>query len=236
MKLSDVVLARSRVSDQIKDALKQSILSGEFKSGDKLPREDEVAAMFKVSKVSVREALRDLEGEGLIQKRRGTFGGNFVAQPGSNELDLLVSNYCQFGTITADELLDFAQMLEPALVSAAARRRTQEDLEKMRANIKESEQCFRDGKVGTRLILDFHRLLVESCHNRFCSVVHETLMSVSVKLLRPSNVTLEDFETHLRYSKELYKCILRRDENASQSIMISIFQKFIEISDRNSKE
>ena len=61
MALNDVVLNRTRVTDQITDILKQAILSGEFKPGDKFPREDQIAAQFKVSKVSVREALRNLE-------------------------------------------------------------------------------------------------------------------------------------------------------------------------------
>ena len=74
MKLASVDLSHNRVSDQIKDNLKSAILRGEFKPGDKLPREDQIAASFKVSKVSVREALRDLEGEGIIEKRRGAFG------------------------------------------------------------------------------------------------------------------------------------------------------------------
>ena len=82
MKLTGVDLSHGRVSDRIKNTLKQSILNGEFKPGEKLPREDQLAASFKVSKVSVREALRDLEGEGIIEKRRGIHGGNFVAQPG----------------------------------------------------------------------------------------------------------------------------------------------------------
>lgn len=232
MKLSDVVLSRSRVSDQIKDALKQAIERGEFKAGDKLPREDEIAAMFKVSKVSVREALRDLEAEGIIQKRRGIFGGNFVAQPGSNEMQQLMSNYCQFGTISRAELFDFSHMLEPVLMSAAATRRTDEDLKKMRINIKECEECLAAGKISTRKIIEFHNILFDSCHNRFCSLVFEALMTLAIKLLSPTKVTLADFEAHLRYSKELYEHIERQDDKAARESMVSVIQKFVEISAR----
>jgi GntR family transcriptional regulator, transcriptional repressor for pyruvate dehydrogenase complex len=224
-------ISRNRVSDQIKDVLKQAILKGEFKPGDKLPREDQIAASFKVSKVSVREALRDLESEGIIEKRRGAFGGNFVAQPGISKMNDLMTNYYQFGTVTPEEVLDFGQMLEPTLVAAAVNRRTGEDLKKMLANINEREACAAAGKVSGRLVLEFHGIIADSCQNQLCSVVWHALMGVSVNLLK-NVLTPEDFKTHLIYSKELYECMLAQDESAAQSSMLRTFEKFIEIHQR----
>ena len=79
----NIVLRQERLSDQVKNHLKQAILDGKFEPGDRLPPEDQLAAMFKVSKVTAREALREMETEGLIKKRRGIYGCSFVAQPGS---------------------------------------------------------------------------------------------------------------------------------------------------------
>jgi DNA-binding FadR family transcriptional regulator len=236
MKFSDVVLSRSRVSDQIKDALKQAILNGEFKSGDKFPREDQIAATFKVSKVSVREALRDLEGEGIIEKRRGIFGGNFVAQPGMSQMDDLLANYYQFGTITPQELLELGQLMEPTLVSVAVRRRTDKDLERIRINIEEREQCAAAGKVSSRKIPEFHNIIADSCQNQLFSAIMRSLMNVAVRLLPRTAVTADDFAAHLRYSKELYDCIARQDEKAAQACMLSIFEKLMEILRRSSGE
>jgi GntR family transcriptional regulator, transcriptional repressor for pyruvate dehydrogenase complex len=235
MKWTEVLIKRARVSDQIKDALKQTILSGEFKPGEKLPREDQIAATFKVSKVSVREALRDLEGDGIIEKRRGIFGGNFVAQPGVSKMDDLMANYYQFGTITPQELLEFAQLLEPTLVSVAVRRRTDKDLEKIRVNIEEREQCLAAGKISSRMIPEFHGIVADSCQNQLFSVVMRSLMNVAVKLLPQTSVTGADYETHLLYSKELYDCMVKQDEKAAQALMMSIFEKFMEILRRDNE-
>jgi len=84
--LPKAVLPRPRLSDQIRDELKRMILHGDLKRGVKLPTEEQLAAQLKVSKVSVREALRNLETEGLIEKRRGVHGGSFVAHPGSEKM------------------------------------------------------------------------------------------------------------------------------------------------------
>jgi GntR family transcriptional regulator, transcriptional repressor for pyruvate dehydrogenase complex len=235
MKLTDVVIKRGRVSDQIKEAIRQAILNEEFSSGDKLPREDQLADTFKVSKVSVREALRDLETDGIIEKRRGLFGGNFVAQPGISKMDDLMANYYQFGTITPQELLEFAQLIEPTLVSVAVKRRTDKDLERIRVNIEEREQCLAAGKISSRKIPEFHGIVADSCQNQLFSVVMRSLMNVAVKLLPQTSVTQADFETHLLYSKELYDCMVKQDQKAAQASMMNIFEKFMEILRRDNE-
>lgn len=64
---------------QVKEALKESLSSGEFKPGDQLPGESDLCAIFKVSRTVIRQALDELEYEGLILRRKGK--GTFVAEP-----------------------------------------------------------------------------------------------------------------------------------------------------------
>ncbi len=234
MKFSDVVVNRARVSDQIKAALKNAILNGEFKPGDKLPREDEIAETFKVSKVSIREALGHLEAEGIVEKRRGIFGGNFVVQPGVSKMHDLMANYYQFGTIKPEELLEFGQLIEPTMVSVAIMRRTDDDLRKMLTNIQEREECVAAGKISGRRITEFHGIIADSCQNQLFSVVTRALLNVTVKLLPENSVTMEDFKYHLRYSKELYDCMVKKDEKKARKSMLSIFENFMVIFQRSS--
>lgn len=60
---------KKRISNKIKSDLKQAILDGVYKPGDKLLPEVEIARQYGVSKVSTREALSELESEGLIVKK-----------------------------------------------------------------------------------------------------------------------------------------------------------------------
>jgi len=232
MSFKNIVLNRKRVTDQIKDALKRAILKGEFNPGDKFPPEDQIAAQFKVSKVSVREALRDLETEGFIEKRRGIFGGNFVMRPGIQKMDDLVSNYYQFGTVTPEELVEFRQILEPALVGLAAIRRTNEDLKKMKSNIQEMEKLVQSGKIVPSKILEFHRIAAEACHNQLSSAVLRALVNVSARILSDDDVTLEDAKSHVGYSKKFYECIVRKDREGAQRQMALHFKTFVKIIQR----
>ena len=66
---------------QIADALRRLILSGELSEGDSLGHEPELVERFGVSRPSLREALRILEAEGLITVVRGVLGGVVVHEP-----------------------------------------------------------------------------------------------------------------------------------------------------------
>ena len=68
----------SRISEEVTEQLKRSILFGDFKAGDKLPPERLLAGEFQVSRVAVREALRTLENSGFIVTRQGASGGAYV--------------------------------------------------------------------------------------------------------------------------------------------------------------
>lgn len=126
-------LPKIRISDKIKSDLKQAVLDGVYKPGDKLSPEVEIARQYGVSKVSAREALRELESEGLIVKKRGIFGGSFVAEPGAEKMVDTVTNAFLFGGVTVTDLAEFRQLLEPGLAKLAAQRRTDRDLEVMRS-------------------------------------------------------------------------------------------------------
>src|SRR5260370_7422423 len=64
---------------QVKDALREHIESGEWPAGHQLPGEPELCVLFDVSRTVIRQALSDLEYEGLIVRKKGK--GTFVAEP-----------------------------------------------------------------------------------------------------------------------------------------------------------
>lgn len=68
---------------QLAGQLRESILAGDFADGEQFPTETSLCAQFDVSRFTVREALRRLEAEGLIQRRRGS--GTTVQAPAARE-------------------------------------------------------------------------------------------------------------------------------------------------------
>lgn len=70
---------RGAVYEQIKRALTEPIRGGDWKSGDRIPGEEELAEHFQTARMTVNRALRELADEGLVVRKRRA--GSFVAQP-----------------------------------------------------------------------------------------------------------------------------------------------------------
>lgn len=232
----NIELRQERLSDQVKNHLKQAILDGKFETGDKLPPEDQIAAMFKVSKVTAREALREMETEGLIEKRRGIHGGSFVAQPGSEKLGQVVNNFYRFGALTPEELVEFRQILEPALVALAVERRTEDDLKAIKANIEAVEASLRHGRQNQPKAIEFHRLIADACHNRLISAVMEGMGQVFLEILSQIPFTLEDAQGDLEYNKKFYDYLLHGKKEEARKLMETHFNTLAEIVERWKKE
>src|SRR5919107_1394276 len=83
-----------KASDVLANRLRESILTGEYPEGTPLPPERELVVQTRMSRTTVREALRILEVQGLIRIKAGRAGGAFVQQPGNesvaNSLELLI--------------------------------------------------------------------------------------------------------------------------------------------------
>ena len=208
--LHNAVIRKERISDQIKSILKQSILDGEFKPGEKFPPEVEIAQKLKVSKVSAREALREMEAEGLIKKKRGAFGGNFIAEPGSEKMvDVVVNSYL-FGGITATDLAEFRRILEPGLARLAAMRRTDQELDAMEQCINEVDESIKNGRPDQTKAIGFHCLIADACHNRFISSLMEAVVKVFQQVLAKAP-DLKTATKDLKYNKLFLKYIRERN-------------------------
>ena len=209
----------SRLSDWVKDLLKQAVWQGDLKPGERLPAEGEIARELKVSKVTVREALREMESEGLVEKRRGMYGGSFVAEPSLSKMLDQVTNYYHTGGITLRELVEFRRILEPALVAMAAARRTEEDLRRIRENMAAFEQSLDAGEIDHALAIEFHRLIADACHNPLVSAVMAALAGVFTEILDQVPMRIEDGRIDLDYCKMFYDCLVHGRKEKARKLM-----------------
>src|SRR5918997_4269757 len=106
----------ARAREQVETQIREAILSGTFKRGEKLPSEAELADNFAVSRTTVREALRSLAAAGLIFKVPGASGGSFVQAIDYRGLGSLIGesieNSLRLGSIDFDEVIHVRRLLE----------------------------------------------------------------------------------------------------------------------------
>jgi GntR family transcriptional repressor for pyruvate dehydrogenase complex len=104
--------------------LRERILKGELPEGESLPSERDLVEQTGLTRGAVREALRTLAVEGLIQTKQGRFGGNIVTLPGQDSLASAVSRFVHGRRIPLRSLQETRDVLEPFLARLAAERRT----------------------------------------------------------------------------------------------------------------
>lgn len=229
VKLKHASMPLSRLSDRVIAVLKQAIIEGELKPGDKLPTEEKIAGELHVSKVTVREALREMETEGLIQKRRGIHGGSYITEPNCEKISEIVSNCIQFGGITPQQVSEFRRLLEPSIIALATERRTKEDLALIRNCITKFEKSLADGKVDHVLAIEFHRLIADACHNPLVSAVMSGMVKIFEDIIATVPMSVEDGLIDLDFCKRFYDCLLHRRKEKSRTLMIAHFDTLVSI-------
>lgn len=123
--------------------LRRSIHLGHFGAGDRLPPERELARLLGVSRTTVREAVRVLEGEGLVEIRRGSSGGISV-RPQSLGRAELRRRLREF-----EEIIEFRLAVEPMAARLAAQRRTKSDIAALRKAFAQLAAIAATGAEGT---------------------------------------------------------------------------------------
>lgn len=113
--------------------LRENILRGDISEGDPLPTERELVTQTGLSRGAVREALRTLAVEGLVQTRHGRFGGNVVTLPGKDSMATAISRFVQGRKLPLKTLQETREALEPLLARLAAERRTEAQLEELKS-------------------------------------------------------------------------------------------------------
>lgn len=106
--------ARRRLHEDVADQLRDAILDGRFRVGTKLPPERELALEFRVNRTSVREAIKVLEGLGLVTVRQGD--GATVRPLVDGSLELLGPMIFHGGRIDFALMGEMVEVMRPLLL------------------------------------------------------------------------------------------------------------------------
>ena len=104
---------RRRIHEDVAEQVRDAILDGRFRPGQKLPPERELAEQFRVNRTSIREAMKVLEGLGLVQVRQGD--GATVRPLVEASFECLAPMIFHGGRIDADALVETAEVMMPLL-------------------------------------------------------------------------------------------------------------------------
>lgn len=169
-----------RLAEMVADVLRERIVSGQLQEGASLPRQEDLLQEFRVSRPSLREALRILEAEGLITVHRGNRGGATVHVPRVGNAAYSVGLVLQSRGVHMADVRDALQAIEPVCAGLCAAREDRLDtvLPRLRALHQEVLEAVGDPVQFTVTSRRFHEALVDSCGNETLKLVVGALESL----------------------------------------------------------
>lgn len=182
----DQVFRRMRIAPAYKAVsaeIERIILSGALEPGAPLPTEQELAQQFGVNRSTLREAIRQVEQEGLVERREGR--RLFVALPGLTDFAPRAMRALVLQQATFHELWQVAVVLEPLAAQLAAHAAREDDLQALAANLARMEvlakQALQDNAEARarrqsaliELDVQFHALVARAGRNRALMLARE---------------------------------------------------------------
>lgn len=191
--------------------LRVRIARGELQAGDRLPPEDELMAQFGLARTTVREGLRILESQGLIEVRRGRSGGGRVTHPQIEHLAQGLALALQLDQVTYRDLDEARQTIEPVLAGRLALSATADDLDALRRVIDKAAEAAasNDREAFAEVATEFHQTIVERAGNRtlakLSELLHELVTSFYVFSSQRDTADQATFERAVRsYRKYVF--------------------------------
>lgn len=210
----------------IANKLKEWIAEHGLQPGDRMPGEKELIDDFQASKGTIREALKVLETQGLIESRTGPGGGTFVTATSEQHAMMLLGSYFFFNGPSIGDIYAMRKILEPELAASVVGRLNEADLTRLEQTMlayAEPPVDLDEERQQRHAELDFHGILSEFCPNPVlafqCRFLHRLLRDLTIcrKIYRTPNPDLR--ESGFSYQRRLLKALQRSDSEEVRAIM-----------------
>ncbi|MGE7602962.1 FadR/GntR family transcriptional regulator [Peribacillus sp. NPDC097675] len=211
-----------KVYEIIFNQIKESFMNGELKPGDKLPAERELSTRFKVSRTSIREALRVLESNGVIEVRPGD--GTFIRQSEVQSLtDRLSITIINAENHLIYEMLEVRRVIETECAFLAAQRASSLDLQNILKALEDMAKSEQDEELGLQADLLFHNSIAQAANNSiFAGLVHtlSDQMKDTIRATRQHRfANTGHFQETLQEHKEIYFSIALKEADKAKQLM-----------------
>ena len=201
----EIAQTRKSAVDIVVDKIKELLIEKKLKPGDMIPSETALAESLKVSRGSIREAMKVLSALGLVNIKRGA--GTYISSSDNKKIfdpllfRILVSNP------DYHELIEIREMIEKGIVGLIIEKADDKDLQLLDSIQKEFDRIEHVATVnkaeGDRVDLKYHRAMGEILHNKIISNIY----SFIIDLFAPTINSTAGYQAH----KDMHEAIMKRD-------------------------
>ena len=228
---------RTSIVDQACQSIKQDIVDGVWKAGDKLPSEAEFAESFGVNRLSVRMALQKLNTLGIIETRvgEGSFVCNFSLKPVLSELTVFYEGEDKY-----HDVRQLRNLLENECLCIAIKSATEAEKQKLKEALDDYNRCsdiynedLDDAQRLEQIVnadFNFHYQIIKMSHNKLFKDIYYMVE----QLVRSHITKMVSTRAHLRQEQglpalgendlhnDIYQCVLQSDTERSRKVVEKI--------------
>jgi len=182
-------LKKSRLYEEITEQIKDAILDGHLKPGERLPSERDLCEMFGVGRPTVREALRVLDNMGLIEIGPGVKGSTVKDVDITQYMDAVRENFSHLIKVneeTIRDLWEVRKFIELGISLTAADRATRQDFDKLRECIQRMEACGSDIRAYFQIAVEFHKYMAKATQNKIFYILWGMFQDILLKGYMPN--------------------------------------------------
>jgi GntR family transcriptional repressor for pyruvate dehydrogenase complex len=197
-------IKRFDLPQEIGQRIKQMIVSKYLNPGDFLPSEAKLCNIFKIGRSTVREAVKILKAENILEIKKG-IGTFVVAKPGVVKDPLGVTLMNQ--QVALENLMETRLLIEPNITFLAAQRATMNNITKLEKIMFDTEKVIMEHKNHMEVDMAFHNTIAESTQN---DIVFRIIPIINDSIIAGYNETynmIGSFEKATRFHREVFDAI-----------------------------
>ena len=216
---------RARASGEIVSQIERAIFGGALKSGDRLESERELAERFRVSRITVRDALRVLEARGLVHVKVGASGGAFVSETNVDQVAESISTMILLRKMTLSGVAEARTVVETATCELAAERADAAAIERIERSVERGRSVVREQAPHTEASMDFHVAVADASANELLQATVAAYRDLLVQTLHDMRDVRSARATQKAH-EEILDAIRSHDPEAARSLMLAHLQDF----------
>jgi GntR family transcriptional regulator, transcriptional repressor for pyruvate dehydrogenase complex len=207
------VVARRPISEQVANRILAMIKSGNLRSGDRLPTEQNMSAAFGISRPPLREALKALTLMGVLESRQG--GRYTVTDLSPSRLVAPFNVMLSVGDYDLNEHVEARIVVDLELIRFATQRATTQQRQRI-MQLAVDGRAFVHDPVAFRLLdIEFHQALNSAGGNKFLSALSEGLYDIALDVRRLASTFPGVIETSVSQHIEVATAVLAGDATAA---------------------
>jgi GntR family transcriptional repressor for pyruvate dehydrogenase complex len=225
---------RTRSFEDVVEQIRNAVIEGKIRKGDRLPNERELCRIFGVSRSTLREGIRALEALGVVEVRTGASGGIFATEPHADQVGAALESLIRFSGATARDLWEFRVSFEGETAFWAAGRASAEDVAGLEELVGEWKVLATDGATRWPVLAEvdvrFHDAIAHASQNQVRLAI---MLGLSRAIFRASAALEPYVDQQMRRSignelAAITEAVRKHDQKLARSRMRRHVRKFSE--------